>query len=127
MDQVYVKKGLKMKNEDGEDKDEIKGLIWVNNHIDNEKEKNEIMRWFKKKVFRMDAIRKRWEAHFATQRQPNSGHPKYSLMGFTWAFKGARPSLRRAPDAVEAQADWWLASKAFFDGHVREPPQYRRL
>ncbi|GJT44004.1 hypothetical protein Tco_0952719 [Tanacetum coccineum] len=69
-----------------------------------------------------DAIRKWWEAHFATQRQPDSGHPKYSLMGFTWAFKGARPSPRRAPDVVEAQADWWLESKAFFDGHIREPP-----
>ncbi|GJS57839.1 hypothetical protein Tco_0652623 [Tanacetum coccineum] len=34
-----------------------------------------------------DAINKRWEAHFVTQREPNSGPPKYSLMGFTWAFK----------------------------------------
>ncbi|GJS45145.1 hypothetical protein Tco_0595266 [Tanacetum coccineum] len=37
---VYVKKGLKMKNEDDEDKDEIKGLISVNNHIANKKEEN---------------------------------------------------------------------------------------
>ncbi|GKE22392.1 hypothetical protein Tco_1433904 [Tanacetum coccineum] len=37
---VYVKKGVKVKNEDDEDKDEIKGLIWVNNHIANKKEKN---------------------------------------------------------------------------------------
>ncbi|GKC20604.1 phospholipase-like protein, partial [Tanacetum coccineum] len=34
-----------------------------------------------------DAIRKRWEAHFVTEREPDSGPPKYSLMGFTWAFK----------------------------------------
>ncbi|GJV24881.1 hypothetical protein Tco_1377576 [Tanacetum coccineum] len=100
-------------------------------------------------------------------REPDSGPPKYSLMGFTWAFKkyrvgalnfytrkerhpralawrfkrrflrkyiphflfnvfvivkGARPKPRLTPDVVEAQADWWLASKAFFDGDIREPP-----
>ncbi|GKF35967.1 hypothetical protein Tco_0112725, partial [Tanacetum coccineum] len=33
-------KGLKMKKEDDEDKDEIKGLIWVNNHISNKKGKS---------------------------------------------------------------------------------------
>ncbi|GKC09480.1 ribonuclease H-like domain-containing protein, partial [Tanacetum coccineum] len=100
---------------------------------------------------------KRWEAHFAIDPQPDSGHPKYSLMGFIWAFKtwiletyrvgelnfyrreerhlralallnvlvilkGAQPSPRLTPDAVEAQAEWWLASKAFFDGHIRESP-----
>ncbi|GJT58526.1 hypothetical protein Tco_1002059 [Tanacetum coccineum] len=88
-----------------------------------------------------DAIRKRWEAHFVTKRGPR----KYSLMGFTWAFKawildtyrvgalkfytreerhlnvlvvlkGARPRPRLTPDDVEARANWWLASKAFFDG-----------
>ncbi|GJW99065.1 hypothetical protein Tco_0180873 [Tanacetum coccineum] len=32
--------GLKMKNKDDEDKDEIKGLIWVNNHIANKKGKS---------------------------------------------------------------------------------------
>ncbi|GJV95362.1 hypothetical protein Tco_1546939 [Tanacetum coccineum] len=32
--------GLKMKNEDDEDKDEIKGLILVNNHIANKKGKS---------------------------------------------------------------------------------------
>ncbi|GJQ89923.1 hypothetical protein Tco_0001062 [Tanacetum coccineum] len=68
-----------------------------------------------------DANVKRWETHFATERQPDSGRPKYSLMGFTWAFKGAQPSPRLTPDVVEAQAEWWLASKAFFDGHIREP------
>ncbi|GJU87748.1 hypothetical protein Tco_1295294 [Tanacetum coccineum] len=30
---------LKMKNKDDEDKDKIKGLIWVNNHISNKKGK----------------------------------------------------------------------------------------
>ncbi|GJS83937.1 phospholipase-like protein [Tanacetum coccineum] len=35
---------------------------------------------------------------------------------------GAQPSPRLTPDAVETQAEWWLASKAFFDGHIRESP-----
>ncbi|GKE23376.1 hypothetical protein Tco_1434888, partial [Tanacetum coccineum] len=43
---VYVKEGLclemilKIKNEDDEDKDEIKGLIWVYDHIANKREKS---------------------------------------------------------------------------------------
>ncbi|GJR35873.1 hypothetical protein Tco_1211557 [Tanacetum coccineum] len=63
---------------------------------------------------------KRWEAHFAIDRQFDNGRPKYSLMGFIWAIKGAQPSARLTPDAVVAQAEWWLASKAFFNGHIRE-------
>ncbi|GJT17413.1 phospholipase-like protein, partial [Tanacetum coccineum] len=62
----------------------------------------------------------RWEAHFAIDRQSDNGRPKYSLMGFIWAIKGAQPSARLTPDAVVAQAEWWLASKAFFNGHIRE-------
>ncbi|GJX89260.1 ribonuclease H-like domain-containing protein [Tanacetum coccineum] len=37
-----------------------------------------------------DANVKRWEAHFAIDRQPDSGRPKYSLMGFICAFKAMR-------------------------------------
>ncbi|GKA36978.1 hypothetical protein Tco_0723543 [Tanacetum coccineum] len=74
-----------------------------------------------------DANVKRWETHFTIERQPDSGRPKYSLMGFTWAFKGAQPSLRLTPDVVEAQAEWWLSSKAFFDGYIREPPRISPL
>ncbi|GKB25403.1 phospholipase-like protein [Tanacetum coccineum] len=89
-----------------------------------------------------DAIRKRWEAHFVTERELDSGPPTYSLMGFTWPLsvilehllgvskevnvlvilKGARPRSRLTPDAVEARADWWIASKAFFDGDIHESP-----
>nr|GEW36238.1 cysteine-rich receptor-like protein kinase [Tanacetum cinerariifolium] len=63
------------------------------------------------------------EALYTTPKQPNSGGPKYSLMGFTWAFKGARPRPRLTPDAFEAQAEWWGSSREFFDGHIREPPR----
>nr|GEV30722.1 ribonuclease H-like domain-containing protein [Tanacetum cinerariifolium] len=62
-----------------------------------------------------DANAKRREAYFAIDRQPDSGRLKCSLMGFICAFKGAQPSPRLTPDAVGAQAEWWLASKSFFD------------
>ncbi|GJV81024.1 hypothetical protein Tco_1516894 [Tanacetum coccineum] len=63
------------------------------------------------------------EALYATPIAPDSALPKYSLMGFTWAFKGARPNRRLTPDAFEAQAEWWVSSRAFFEGHYREPPR----
>nr|GFA15435.1 phospholipase-like protein [Tanacetum cinerariifolium] len=99
-----------------------------------------------------DAIRKRWEAHFVTERKPESGPPNifwaciletYQVVALNFfthkerhrraltqrfkvnvlvVLKGARPRPRLTPDAVEAQANWWLASKAFFDGDIREPP-----
>ncbi|GJS60624.1 retrotransposon protein, putative, ty1-copia subclass [Tanacetum coccineum] len=37
-------------------------------------------------------------------------------------IRGAEPSPRLTPDVVESQAMWWLASKEFFGGHIREPP-----
>ncbi|GKC11367.1 hypothetical protein Tco_1008149, partial [Tanacetum coccineum] len=56
-------------------------------------------------------------------KEPDSGPPKYSLSGFTWDFKRARPSPRLTPDAFEDVADWWVSSRSFFDGHIREPPR----
>ncbi|GJS02576.1 ribonuclease H-like domain-containing protein [Tanacetum coccineum] len=35
----------------------------------------------------------------------------------------SRPSPRLTPDAFEARADWWISSRAFFDGPIREPPR----
>nr|GEU77493.1 hypothetical protein [Tanacetum cinerariifolium] len=64
-----------------------------------------------------------WEALYATPIERDSALPKYSLMGFTWAFKGAQPNRRVTPDAFEAQAEWWVSSRASFEGHIREPPQ----
>nr|GEX06629.1 hypothetical protein [Tanacetum cinerariifolium] len=37
--------------------------------------------------------------------------------------KGARPNRRLRPDAFEAKAEWWVSSRAFFDGRIREPPR----
>ncbi|GKD04876.1 hypothetical protein Tco_1179850, partial [Tanacetum coccineum] len=51
-----IRKGLKMNDEGDEDKDEIKGLIWVNNHIANKRRKDwasVIMRLFRKEMFRV--------------------------------------------------------------------------
>nr|GEX87509.1 hypothetical protein [Tanacetum cinerariifolium] len=64
-----------------------------------------------------------WEAFYATPVEPDSALPKFLLMGFTWAFKGAQPNRRLTPDAFEAQAEWWVSSRASFEGHIREPPQ----
>ncbi|GJV06711.1 phospholipase-like protein [Tanacetum coccineum] len=38
-------------------------------------------------------------------------------------FKGAEPIRRLRADAFEAKAEWWVSSRAFFDGHICEPPQ----
>ncbi|GKB20448.1 hypothetical protein Tco_0854371 [Tanacetum coccineum] len=38
-------------------------------------------------------------------------------------FKGAKPIGRLRPDAFEAKAEWWVSSRAFFDGCICEPPQ----
>ncbi|GJX65717.1 hypothetical protein Tco_0300060 [Tanacetum coccineum] len=40
---------------------------------------------------------------------------------------GARPSPRLTPDAFEAQAEWWVSSRAFFEVHIREPPRIPSL
>nr|GEW52600.1 hypothetical protein [Tanacetum cinerariifolium] len=36
---------------------------------------------------------------------------------------GARPNQRLTIDAFEAQAEWWVSSRAFFEGHIRESPR----
>nr|GEX42683.1 zinc finger, CCHC-type [Tanacetum cinerariifolium] len=70
-----------------------------------------------------DANVTRWDSFYAAQRVPGSPLPKYSLSGFTWVFKGARPNARPRPDAFEAKAELWVSSRAFFDSRIREPPQ----
>nr|GEY23018.1 hypothetical protein [Tanacetum cinerariifolium] len=42
-------------------------------------------------------------------------------------FAGYRPSPRLTSYAFEARADWWVSSRAFFDGHIREPPRIPSL
>ncbi|GJZ50861.1 transposase, MuDR, MULE transposase domain protein [Tanacetum coccineum] len=113
-----------------------------------------------------DANPKRWDRFYASLRGPIRRPAKYTLSGFTWAFKtwileaykeralnyythvdrhpravawvngetfyrsylepffeGAEPIRRLRADAFEAKAEWWVSSRAFFDGHICEPPQ----
>ncbi|GJS04394.1 retrotransposon protein, putative, ty1-copia subclass [Tanacetum coccineum] len=87
---------------------------------------------------------KHWPVFYATPVEEGGGDPpKYTLSGFTWAFKSfileqlfgvSLESFiedfssvfllpRLTPNAFEARADWWVSSRAFFDGHIREPPR----
>ncbi|GJU23503.1 phospholipase-like protein [Tanacetum coccineum] len=42
-----------------------------------------------------------------------------NLMKF---FDGARPNRKLRPDDIEAKAEWWVCSRDFFDGRIREAP-----
>ncbi|GJT07033.1 phospholipase-like protein [Tanacetum coccineum] len=53
----------------------------------------------------------RAEKLYAAQNRPIPRAAKYTLSGFTWAFKGARPNRRLRPDAFEARAEWWGQSQ----------------
>ncbi|GJS41801.1 phospholipase-like protein [Tanacetum coccineum] len=64
----------------------------------------------------------RAEKLYAAQNRPIPRAAKYTLSGFTWAFKGARPNRRLRPDAFEARAEWWVRSREFFDGRIHEAP-----
>ncbi|GJR22451.1 phospholipase-like protein [Tanacetum coccineum] len=88
----------------------------------------------------------RWDRFYACQALPNRPPAKYTLSGFTWAFKcypravawsnfkrfkrenlkkffdGARPNRKLTPDAFEAKAEWWVCSRDFFDGRIHEAP-----
>ncbi|GKE07595.1 hypothetical protein Tco_1399613, partial [Tanacetum coccineum] len=64
----------------------------------------------------------RAEKLYAAQNRPIPRAAKYTLSGFTWAFKGARPNRRFRPDAFEAKAEWWVRSREFFDGRIHEAP-----
>nr|GFA05608.1 hypothetical protein [Tanacetum cinerariifolium] len=39
-----------------------------------------------------------------------------------WRSNGTKPYPRLTSDALEAKADWWVSSRAFFDGLINEPP-----
>ncbi|GJZ91341.1 transposase, MuDR, MULE transposase domain protein [Tanacetum coccineum] len=86
---------------------------------------------------------KRWPVFYATPVEEGDDKPKYTLSGFTWAFKSSclafqwkvlssisppffcwtRPSPRLTPYAFEASADWWVSSRALFDGRICKPPR----
>ncbi|GJY24451.1 transposase, MuDR, MULE transposase domain protein [Tanacetum coccineum] len=52
-----------------------------------------------------DANPKRWDRFYASLRDPIRRPAKYTLSGFTWAFKGAEPIRRLRADAFEAKAE----------------------
>nr|GEX58715.1 phospholipase-like protein [Tanacetum cinerariifolium] len=70
-----------------------------------------------------NANMKRWLALYAPPVEQVDKTPKYTMSGFTWAFKGALPIRRLTPDAIEARSDWCVSSRRFFDGLIREPPR----
>ncbi|GJR69675.1 phospholipase-like protein [Tanacetum coccineum] len=50
---------------------------------------------------------KRWQPLYATeQEEGDDDHNSYLLMGFTWSFKGRRPTPTLTPDDYEARSDW---------------------
>ncbi|GKD20325.1 hypothetical protein Tco_1222028, partial [Tanacetum coccineum] len=67
-----------------------------------------------------DANVKRWQPLYATKQEEDDEHKSYSLFGFTWAFKGRLPTPTLTPDEFKAASDWWVLSRGYFDGHIRE-------
>ncbi|GKB39489.1 phospholipase-like protein [Tanacetum coccineum] len=83
--------------------------------------KNNVPNWWLRLL--KDANVKRWKRFYASRRDPLRRPAKYTFSGFTWAFKGAEPIGRLRADAFEAKAEWWVSSRALFDGRICEPPQ----
>ncbi|GJW75596.1 hypothetical protein Tco_0134966 [Tanacetum coccineum] len=50
----------------------------------------------------------------------------YSIFGYTWAFKGNLPAARLTPDETEARSNWWISSRAYFDGGIGQTERLPR-
>ncbi|GKB72721.1 phospholipase-like protein [Tanacetum coccineum] len=61
---------------------------------------------------------KRWSPLYVSQPTNEDDVKTYSIFGYTWAFKGNMPVARLTPDDNEARSDWWISSKAYFDGFI---------
>ncbi|GJV93638.1 phospholipase-like protein [Tanacetum coccineum] len=61
---------------------------------------------------------RRWPKLYATQPTSEIDKKTYSIFGYTWAFKGNLPAERLTPDETEARSDWWISSRAYFDGRI---------
>ncbi|GJU65309.1 phospholipase-like protein [Tanacetum coccineum] len=61
---------------------------------------------------------KRWSPLYVDEPTDEDDAKKYSIFGYTWAFKGNIPAARLTPDDNEAQSDWWISSRAYFDGFI---------
>ncbi|GJT47205.1 phospholipase-like protein, partial [Tanacetum coccineum] len=63
---------------------------------------------------------KRWSPLYVDEPTNEDDAKKYSIFGYTWAFKGNMPAARLTPGDNEARSDWWISSKAYFDGLIGE-------
>ncbi|GJW96206.1 phospholipase-like protein [Tanacetum coccineum] len=61
---------------------------------------------------------RRWSQFYVEETTNENDAKTYSLCGYTWAFKGNIPAARLTPDDNEARSDWWISSKAYFDGFI---------
>nr|GEU70731.1 hypothetical protein [Tanacetum cinerariifolium] len=61
---------------------------------------------------------RRWGALYVDQPRNEDDLTTYSIFGYTWAFKGNIPAARLTPDNNEARSDWWISSRAYFDGFI---------
>ncbi|GJU99254.1 hypothetical protein Tco_1328525 [Tanacetum coccineum] len=68
---------------------------------------------------------RRWPKLYATQPTSEIDTKSYSIFGYTWAFKGNLPSKRLTPDETEARSDWWISSRAYFDGRIGQAERVR--
>ncbi|GJX58340.1 hypothetical protein Tco_0289730 [Tanacetum coccineum] len=73
-----------------------------------------------------DANVKRWPSLYATKPKKDVDHKTYSVFGFTWAFKGRLPIERLTPNEIEVGSDWWVSSRAYFDGRISEAERIPR-
>nr|GEV89768.1 hypothetical protein [Tanacetum cinerariifolium] len=61
---------------------------------------------------------KRWPSLYVSQPIDEVDKKSYSIFGFTWAFKGNLHVARLTPDDTKARYDWWVSSRAYFDGVI---------
>nr|GEY13609.1 phospholipase-like protein [Tanacetum cinerariifolium] len=73
---------------------------------------------------------KRWPSLYAGQPIDEVDRKSYSIFGFTWAFKVfiLKGNLRVATltlDDTEARYDWWVSSRAYFEGVIDQAERVR--
>ncbi|GKA70285.1 transposase, MuDR, MULE transposase domain protein [Tanacetum coccineum] len=61
---------------------------------------------------------KRWSPLYVDEPTDEDDAKNYSIFGYTWAFKGNMPAARLTPNDNEARSDWWISSRAYFDGFI---------
>ncbi|GJV43287.1 phospholipase-like protein [Tanacetum coccineum] len=69
---------------------------------------------------------KRWPKLYASQPANEIDKKAYSIFGYTWAFKGNLPAARLTPDETEARSNWWISSRAYFDGGIGQTERLPR-